>query len=403
MLKFISSVYLIGCMLLLLDTCLSADHLQTGGLVTNPFVYYGDQQVGHPNESKFDVANANLQVHLKTGTTIVGICCRDGIVLGADTRSTGGPLVMDKNKLKIHTISNRIRCCAAGTSADCDQITRKASHHLGLVRIEKELSGESDCTDSVQTAVTSISNTIQSSSAGGGPRKVQSVMILGGVDDDGSALFQIDAEGVPQRIGFGALGSGSTDALAILESARRQWTRNATSTTSTTSTTSSTSSTSSISNKHGTGNANYSGADKYREAVNVAEATAVVRRAVQTGILNDLGSGSHVDLCVITADEVRQWRESLVSSWDADRLPSHKNLYSGGAPQENSQLVGGESSSGGAIGSARVKRSTAEHVDLGRRVFSRLRPIKRFVAGTVEESMGTGSVDESLAFNVEQL
>jgi hypothetical protein len=61
----------------------------------------------------------------KTGTTIVGVCCRDGVVIGADTRSTGGPLIVDKDKLKISRIAPRIYCAAAGTSADCDQIVKK--------------------------------------------------------------------------------------------------------------------------------------------------------------------------------------------------------------------------------------------------------------------------------------
>lgn len=78
------------------------------------------------NSNTVNVEDEKFESYTKTGTTIVGLCCTDGIVLGADTRSTGGPLVMDKNKLKIHNIAARIFCCAAGTSADCDQITRRA-------------------------------------------------------------------------------------------------------------------------------------------------------------------------------------------------------------------------------------------------------------------------------------
>ncbi len=36
-----------------------------------------------------------------TGTTIVGCVFKDGIVLGADTRATGGPIVADKNCEKV--------------------------------------------------------------------------------------------------------------------------------------------------------------------------------------------------------------------------------------------------------------------------------------------------------------
>lgn len=37
-----------------------------------------------------------------TGTTIVGCLYRDGVVLGADTRATGGAIVADKNCEKVH-------------------------------------------------------------------------------------------------------------------------------------------------------------------------------------------------------------------------------------------------------------------------------------------------------------
>jgi 20S proteasome subunit beta 2 len=42
-----------------------------------------------------------------TGTTIVGCLFADGIVLGADTRATEGPIVADKNCEKVRA---RIAC-----------------------------------------------------------------------------------------------------------------------------------------------------------------------------------------------------------------------------------------------------------------------------------------------------
>lgn len=44
----------------------------------------------------------------KTGTTIVGIIYKDGVVLGADTRATAGPIVQDKNCEKIHFLAKNI-------------------------------------------------------------------------------------------------------------------------------------------------------------------------------------------------------------------------------------------------------------------------------------------------------
>lgn len=173
-------------------------------------------QVPHTSSS-VDIDNPKFGSFTKTGTTIVGLCCRDCVVLGADTRSTGGPLVMDKNKLKIHVIAAHIFCCAAGTSADCDQITRKTAHHLALLRLEREMSGEGSSYDPIQAALIFI---IDSLSEGGKGRKPSSVMIVGGIDDNGPSLHIIDDNMVSQKVSFASLGSGSTDAIALLESHR---------------------------------------------------------------------------------------------------------------------------------------------------------------------------------------
>ena len=47
-------------------------------------------------------------ISLKTGTTICGIVFADGVILGADTRATEGPIVADKNCAKIHYIAPNI-------------------------------------------------------------------------------------------------------------------------------------------------------------------------------------------------------------------------------------------------------------------------------------------------------
>ena len=48
---------------------------------------------------------------------------QDGVVLAADTRSTSGSTVADKNCEKIHYIAPNIYCCGAGTAADTENVT----------------------------------------------------------------------------------------------------------------------------------------------------------------------------------------------------------------------------------------------------------------------------------------
>ena len=50
---------------------------------------------------------------------------QDGVVLGADTRSTSDTTVADKNCEKIHFIAPNIYCCGAGTAADTENVTGK--------------------------------------------------------------------------------------------------------------------------------------------------------------------------------------------------------------------------------------------------------------------------------------
>lgn len=46
--------------------------------------------------------------YVKTGTTIVGVIFKDGVVLGADTRATEGPIVADRNCEKIHYLAKNM-------------------------------------------------------------------------------------------------------------------------------------------------------------------------------------------------------------------------------------------------------------------------------------------------------
>ena len=55
---------------------------------------------------------------------------QDGVALCADTRATGGSIVGDKNCEKIHYLAPNIRCCGAGTAADCDHVTGKEERYM---------------------------------------------------------------------------------------------------------------------------------------------------------------------------------------------------------------------------------------------------------------------------------
>lgn len=224
-------------------------------------------------------------------TTICGICCIDGVVLGADSRATGGDLVRDKNKLKIHELSPNLECCVAGSVADCEQITRNVKRLLQDVRIECELSAESHYLNSAFHVKSRILGAFMGGAYG---RSIDSAMILGGVDSTGPSLHQITGSGV-QRASCCALGSGRIDALSSLEAYRRVWGPPIEKPLSDAET------------------------NSLIENVSVEEAVQVIREAIKSGIMNDLGSGSFIDICVIKdGGEVHKWREDAQSGKEVD-------------------------------------------------------------------------------------
>merc|ERR1711920_1061185 len=124
----------------------------------------------------------------KTGTTLAGVIFEGGVVLGADTRATGGDTVCDKNCDKIHYIADNIWCCGAGTSADTEASTALVSSQLELHRMATNK----------------------------GPR-VMTALVLGGVDCNGPSLYTVYPHGSTDSLPYVTMGSGSLAAMAVFE------------------------------------------------------------------------------------------------------------------------------------------------------------------------------------------
>ncbi|KAJ7143281.1 20S proteasome subunit [Mycena crocata] len=189
-----------------------------------------------------------------TGTTIVGCLFEDGIVLGADTRATEGPIVADKNCEKIHYITESIRCCGAGTAADTEFTTALISSNMELHGLSTGRKPR------VVTAMTMLKQMLFRYQG-----QVGAALVLGGVDATGPHLFTIHPHGSTDKLPYVTMGSGSLAAMAVFESGWR--------------------------------------ANMTREA-----ALQLVKDAISAGIFNDLGSGSNVDACIITASHTEMLR-----------------------------------------------------------------------------------------------
>jgi len=222
-------------------------------------------------------AKSNLVIPkaLKTGTTIAGIIFKDGVVLGADTRATEDTIVADKNCSKIHYMAANIYCCGAGTAADTEMTTNMISSQLELFRLN---TGREPRVCTANRMLKQMLFRYQG--------YISAALVLGGVDCTGPHLYSIHPHGSTDKLPYVTMGSGSLAAMAVFES-------------------------------------------RYKENMPRDEAMKLVREAICAGVFNDLGSGSNVDLCVITKGKVEFLRPEYMANKKGVRQQQYK--YADGA------------------------------------------------------------------------
>ncbi|KAL7261208.1 hypothetical protein ACSBR1_006783 [Camellia fascicularis] len=201
---------------------------------------------------------------LKTGTTIVGLIFEACVSVPlADLNSTltkyqriavpaaermessleriqeplNGPLLLIRIVRKIHFMAPNIYCCGAGTAADTEAVTVPSCSYRYHTGQESR----------VVTALILLKSHLFSHQD-----YVQVALVLGGVDVTGPHLHTIYPHGSTDILPFATMGSGSPAAMAFLNQ------------------------------------------NIWDGGINL------VCEAICSGIFNDLGSGSKVDVCVIT-------------------------------------------------------------------------------------------------------
>jgi len=147
---------------------------------------------------------------IKTGTTTVGIICKDSVVLAAEKKATMGYLVAAKEDTKIVEIMPHIAMTQAGMVGDVQALGRYLSAEANLyeLRNKKRIP--------VKAAATLLSNILYGGRWSFFPYMVQ--LILAGYDETGPNLFILHPDGSRlEERKFFATGSGSPMAFGVLE------------------------------------------------------------------------------------------------------------------------------------------------------------------------------------------
>ena len=146
------------------------------------------------------------------GTTTIGIVCKDGVVLAADRRVTGGYIVNKKFR-KISPISDTMAVSMAGLVSDAQLLLKLIKAELKLKDIQ---SGRSS---NVREAANLLASLLYMNI-----RKMTMVpgivgFLLAGKDDEGYHLYDLGIDGsVTKSDDYSSDGSGCMFALGVLES-----------------------------------------------------------------------------------------------------------------------------------------------------------------------------------------
>ncbi len=196
--------------------------------------------------------------YIKTGTTTVGLVCKEGIVLGADRRATAGFLIVDKKAEKVHKITENLAVTIAGTISDIQLLIRIAKSELSLKQIRK---GEEI---SVKEAANLMGRLVYTNIRKFSAIPGVSHFILGGKDSSGFYLYDIFPDGTVTLIDeYISSGSGSVMAFGVLDT-------------------------------------------MYKKNMSVDEGIKLAISAVNAALQRDAASGEGIDVVTITKDGVKK-------------------------------------------------------------------------------------------------
>jgi len=204
---------------------------------------------------------------LKSGTTIIGIVCKDGIVMASDRRATAGNLVVSKNTQKTVKINDYLAVSGTGVASDIEMQKKVIAAELRL----KELRAKKRPTVREAAnliAMLSYKNIRQFSS-------IPSIVgtLVGGLDEDGNAsLFTVEPAGSVSKVeDFDAnFSSGMPFVLGLLE---RQ----------------------------------------YKKDISIKEGINLALESLKSSTQRDVGSGNGIDVFAITKEGVEHVVEQEIA------------------------------------------------------------------------------------------
>ena len=194
---------------------------------------------------------------VKTGTTTVGIVCKDGVVIAADKRSSAGHMVANKKQKKLVIVNERVVLAQAGLVSDAQLLSK-------LLRAEIKLK---DMRTGRITTVEEAANLLAGMTYSNFRRPSMFMSVVGfllvGMDKYGPQLYNVGIDGsMVKEEDFASDGSGSIFALGVLETL-------------------------------------------YQKGMTVEEGVKLAIKAINAALQRDVATGNGIDIAVVDKDGSR--------------------------------------------------------------------------------------------------
>ncbi|XES77328.1 MAG: proteasome subunit beta [Candidatus Bathyarchaeia archaeon] len=197
-------------------------------------------------QTHFQMQASDQQIPI-SGATTIGVVCQDGVILASEKRVTYGNFIMSSSGKKVFKITDNIGIACAGLISDMQFFARQVAADSAIYGLDvgREIS--------VRAASKLMSNTLFDKHAT--PLLTQT--IVAGVDDEGPSLYVLDPIGSVLPDDYAVVGSGTEIAIAVIE-------------------------------------------EGYHKDIKLAEAKALLTRAIKSAVSRDAMSGNGVDFMIVT-------------------------------------------------------------------------------------------------------
>ena len=188
----------------------------------------------------------NVEEKILHGTTTVAIKVKDGVVLCADMRASAGYFIANNNTMKIQKIEQHAGLTLAGGVADAQNIVDVLRYHANVHRIQNQ--------EPIPIKSLARLTSLMFHQNRGYPFIAD--ILVGGYDNEGPQLFNIDMFGSVEEKNYVTTGSGSPVAYGLLE-------------------------------------------EEYKDNLTIDEAKSIALRAVKAAITRNIGTGDGINVALI--------------------------------------------------------------------------------------------------------